>query len=96
MSTLTQVVARFYVASIRQFAGQTAEGWAKPAPRVEAELRVVSANKPGNADWASATPFGEMKMTIGNPDAAAWFTEMLGEDVEIIIRKRNPEETAAG
>jgi hypothetical protein len=90
---MSGITARFYVASIREFAGQSMEGYAKPAPRVEVEMNVVSANKPGNADWASATPNGKLTMTVGNPDAADWLREMLGQDVELIIRPRSESET---
>jgi hypothetical protein len=90
---MSGITARFYVASTRKFAGQTQEGWAAPAPRIEVELNVVSANKPGNAEWASATPSGKLIMTVGNPEAAVWFEEMLGQDVELIIRPRSEAET---
>lgn len=87
------VTARFYVANIRKFAGQSMEGYAQPAPRIEVELNVVSANKPGNAGWASATPSGKITMNVGNPEAAEFFESMLGQDVEVIIRPRSAVET---
>lgn len=88
------ITARFYVAALRKFAGQAQEGFAAPAPRAEVELRNVSGNKPGNAEWASATPHGVLTMTVGNAAAAAQFEEWLGRDVEITIALRDPGESA--
>ena len=41
-----------------------------------------------NKAWASATPSGEITMTIGNPVAASWFEAMLGKDVAITFSER--------
>lgn len=97
MSALKKVTARFYVAESKRFAGQTQEGWAPPAPRVEVVLRPVSGNRgKENEKWASATPSGEIRMTIGNPAAAAWFDEMLGRDIAITFEERPVDETRPG
>lgn len=87
--TINKVTARFYVAEVNRFAGEVQAGYAKPAPRIAVKLRVVSGNRaPENAQWASATPQGEVTMTVGNPEAAAWFDSMLGRDVAITFEAR--------
>lgn len=87
------VVARFYVRQVVKHAGPN--GYAAPAPVIEVVLNPVSGSKgEGNKSWASATPSGEVKMTIGNPDAAAWFEERLGEDIAITFEDRPEGETA--
>lgn len=93
------VSARFWVRSIEKFAyaksanGQT--GWAEPKPIVTVKLGVVTGGRaPENAQWASATPNGEIVMTIGNPEAAAWFESMIGEDVAVTFSARPADETA--
>ncbi len=81
------VNARFYVRQITKHAGQ---GWAAPAPIVTVELSPVSGNKAEqNKQWASATPSGEVKMTIGNPAAAEWFESRLGKDIAITFEDRD-------
>lgn len=84
------VTARFYIREITRFANGT--GWADPAPIITVKLSPVSgAKSEANKAWASATPSGEISMTIGNPAAAAWFDERLGRDVAITFDDR-PEE----
>lgn len=90
------VTARFYVRQITRhagFAGNQQPGYAAPAPQVEVTLNPVSdAKGEQNKSWASATPSGEIKMTIGNPEAAAWFDSMLGKDVAITFEERDDSE----
>lgn len=96
------IAARFYVRSVEKFAHQgatptdPAPGWAKPAPIVKVTLDVVSGNRaPENQQWASATPAGQIIMTVGNPEAAAEFEEWLGEDIAVTFTRRDPAETAS-
>lgn len=44
-----------------------------------------------NKAWSAATPSGKTEMHVNNPDAAAWFEEHLGRDLEITF-KVVPEE----
>lgn len=92
-----QVNARFYVREVTRFAQSVSQahagGWAAPMPLVNVKLSPVSGAKgPQNEQWASATPSGEITMTIGNPDAAAWFDSMLGKDIAITFTERGDEE----
>jgi hypothetical protein len=72
------VVARFYVATVSRHAGGS---------NGEVIMRPVSRG-PENKKWASATPSGEFKMSISNPDALAFFDNALGKDVAITIELR--------
>lgn len=95
-----KVTARFYVREVKRFAASVSQahagGWAEPAPRIEVVMSPVSGAKgKANETWASATPSGEVKLTVGNPAAAAWFDSMLGKDVAITFEERDPEELAA-
>lgn len=84
-----KVTARFYIREVTRLAGQTMDGWAKPAPRIVVKMSPVSgARGEGNKAWASATPSGEFSMTIGNEQAAQFFDDHLGEDVAITIELR--------
>ena len=74
------VKAKFYVQEVTQFA--YGSEWAEPSPKVRVKLVVVTRGEE-NKEWASATPHGEITMTVGNPGAAAWFTTMLGKDVSL-------------
>lgn len=85
------VRAKFYIAEIRKFAtaaGNT-QGWAQPVPFGEVTLR-PSLKGEGNKEWASATPGGEMKMTVNGP-AFPWYESMLGKDI-LITMEEYPEE----
>lgn len=73
------VTARFYVAEILQYA--TGGNWAPPAPGGVVTLR-PALKAEANKEWASATPSGEIKMTIRS-DAFGWFQERLGKDLHI-------------
>jgi hypothetical protein len=84
--------ARFYVREITQFAN--GNGYADPAPRITVKLSPVSGSRgEQNKTWASATPSGEISMTIGNPAAAAWFAERLGQDIAVTFGDRPVSET---
>ena len=76
--------ARFYVAGINKFAtGTTRPGYADPAPIAEVTLRPVTRGE-ANAIWASATPSGELRMTIRGT-AVPWFEERLGRELAISL-----------
>lgn len=85
------VQARFYVRSIEKHAtAVNAAGWANPAPVISVKLSPVSGSKGDvNKEWSSATPSGEIALTVGNPAAAAWFEEHLGKDVAITFEDRD-------
>lgn len=86
------VKAKFYVAEINKYAtaaGNT-QGWAEPVPYGQVTLRPVTRKKGDNEQWASATPSGEMKMTVNGP-AFPWFESMLGKDI-LITMEEYPEE----
>lgn len=86
------VQARFYVREVTKYAYSS--GYAAPAPVVMVKLNPVSGSKGEiNKSWASATPSGEITMTIGNPAAAAWFEDRLGKDVAITFADRPEDET---
>ena len=89
------VQARFYVQRVTRYAyGSSRPGWAEPSPNVEVILQPVSPSRHAeNAEWASATPSGEIKLTVGNPDAAEWFNSRLGCDIAITFADRDPDET---
>jgi hypothetical protein len=72
------VVARFYVATVSRHAGGS---------NGEVIMRPVTRG-PENKKWASATPTGEFKMSISNPEALAFFDGLLGDDVAITVEKR--------
>lgn len=91
------IAARFYVREITQYAsGPNNNGYAMPAPRITVKLSPVSGAKgEQNKLWASATPSGEISMTIGNPAAAAWFAERIGQDIAVDFSDR-PEGEGVG
>lgn len=74
------VTARFYIAEIHKFPTNHG-GWADPAPLGQVVLRPALRGEENKA-WASATPSGEMKMTLRG-DALPWFEERLGADLHI-------------
>jgi len=91
--SLSKVTARFYVNLVtRRASGIRREGYAEPSPMVEVELMPATRGEE-NKSWASATPSGHFKMTVGNPEAAAWFESMLGRDVAITFEERPADET---
>jgi hypothetical protein len=79
------IQARFYVREITKWpGGGHRDGYADPAPIVKVALSPVSGAKgEANKLWASATPQGDITMTIGNPVAAEWFESMLGRPVAV-------------
>lgn len=78
------VRAKFYVAEIRQFATAAMAGYAEPKPLGEVVLRAVTRGGDDNKQWASATPAGEVKMTVSG-EAFPWFKEHLGKDLSILF-----------
>ena len=85
------VLARFYVAEITRYAnGMKRPGYADPAPIGKVTLRPVTRGE-ANAIWASATPSGEMTMTI-NGSAMSWFEERLGSEISIRLEDAPPQE----
>lgn len=74
------VQARFYVAEVTKRPSSRMGGYAAPVPVGEVTLR--PAGGAGNEEWASATPSGEIRMTI-RTEALDWFEERLGKDVAI-------------
>lgn len=77
------VRARFYVATVTQHATAAREGYAEPKPMGEVVLRPATRGE-ANAEWASATPSGEFRMTVNGP-AFPWFQERLGREVAITL-----------
>ena len=77
------VSARFFVSRLTKLAASVQPaGYATPVPWCEVEL-YPAVRGPENKAWASATPSGVIKMTIGNPAAAKFFEDHLGKDVAI-------------
>ncbi len=75
---LSAVAARFYVAEVTSHAyGPKGSGVVK--------LNAVSRGDQ-NKDWASATPAGQITMTINNPPAFAFFRDRLGEDIALVFQ----------
>ena len=69
------VSARFFVSRFTKLATSVKPaGWAEPVPWCEVEMFPANRGE-GNKAWASATPAGSIKMTIGNPAAAAFFED---------------------
>ena len=68
------VTARFYVSEVihRAYAPDQAQIKLQASTRGEE-----------NKAWATATPSGSIEMSINNPDAAAFFTSRLGQDVAL-------------
>jgi hypothetical protein len=75
------VAARFYVAKITRHAYNPGH--------VEVVLQAV-VRGPENKAWASATPNGQITMTVNNEAAGAWFTGLLGDDVAITFDRADP------
>ncbi len=89
------VSARFFVQRVTSYAGGSRRpGWAEPSPNIEVVLNPVSGGRhDANKEWASATPSGEIKLTVGNPVAAEWFAARLGQDIAITFEDRPAGET---
>ena len=82
------VRAKFYIAEITRRASGALTGYAQPVPAGEVVMRAVTRGGEENAEWASATPHGEFKMTVRG-EALPWFEEHLGKDVSIVIDEYN-------
>lgn len=74
------VSARFYIAEVHKYPNRN-EGWADPAPLGKVVMRPALRGE-ANKTWASATPSGQIEMTIRG-DALPWFEERLGADLHI-------------
>jgi hypothetical protein len=74
------VEARFYVAEVVKRPSSRMGGYAAPVPIGEVVLRPAGGK--GNEEWASATPTGEMRLTI-RTEALGWFEERLGAHLAI-------------
>jgi len=77
------VRARFFVQGLLR------QAWDPAA--VEVTLSAVSRGEENQA-WAAATPSGQIKMTIKNPSAASWFTDSLGQEVDVTFEQVAPPE----
>lgn len=74
------VRARFYVAEVSKFANG---GYADPKPVGRVVMRAVARGEHNKA-WASATPSGELTMTVIG-GALPWFEERIGAEVSILL-----------
>lgn len=77
------VVARFYVSEITRRAYDTSA--------VSVTLQAVSRGQE-NKSWASATPSGQLTMTIKNGPAAEFFSERLGRDVLLTVQDTDDDQ----
>ena len=68
------VTARFYVSEVTHRAYAPDQAQIKLAASTRGEE---------NKAWATATPSGSIDMAINNPEAAAFFTARLGQDVAL-------------
>jgi hypothetical protein len=72
--TPSAVEARFYVSGYQRYAYDPSATQVTLSPVTRGEH---------NRSWAAATPAGEIKMTVSNASAAAWFVGQLGKEVAI-------------
>jgi len=72
------VSARFYVAEVNRRNPHNPE-------QAEILLKAAYNNGDGNQAWATATPSGEIKLQISNPDAVEWFAARYGGKHDIAI-----------
>lgn len=71
---MSAVIARFYVSEVAQ----------RASDRGGATVTLAAVSRgPENKEWARATPHGQIVMTIKNGAAAAFFTDRLGQDIEV-------------
>jgi len=84
------VIAKFYVAEY------TRQAYQPDAASVV--LRATSRKEGDNADFWSATPSGELKMSLSAAGGAAarWFEARLGQDVYLTFEDAAPGKTYAG
>lgn len=71
---MSAVEARFYIS------GYQRNSYDPSATQVT--LQAVSRGE-HNKNWASATPSGQITMTIKNESAASWFVDKLGTEVAV-------------
>lgn len=71
---MSAVEARFYIS------GYERNSYNPDATTVK--LQAVSRGE-HNKTWASATPSGQISMTINNASAADWFVDKLGSEVSV-------------
>jgi hypothetical protein len=76
------VLAKFYVAEIKQFATAAVEGYAAPKPLGQVTMRAITRGGDDNKQWASATPAATLEMTV-NGEGFTWFQERLGKDIAL-------------
>lgn len=79
------VKARFYVAEVTRRPSGRMGGYAAPVPVGDVVLRPVGGK--GNEEWASATPSGEMRMTVRGEaldQFIAWMDDYT-QDIEITM-----------
>lgn len=81
------VKARFYIAEISRKAYNP--------DHVEVVLQAAGRGEE-NKDWAKYTPSGEIKMTINNPPAAAFFADRLGKDVTLTFEAHEDDTLRVG
>lgn len=79
------ISARFFVSEVTKFAGRDDQGTVK--------LRPSYANG-ANKEWATATPSGEITLSVNDPDAFAEFdaARLASDDVHITF-ERHPRAT---
>lgn len=100
MAAPKKILAKFYVAEIVKYAtsaGRSNHGYAPPVPYGQVTLRAVTRKKDDNEQWASATPSGEIKMTVNGP-AFPEFEAMMadGDDILVTLERapKPPEDSA--
>lgn len=76
------VLARFYVSEV------TRRSYDPEAATVT--LQAVGRG-PENKEWATATPSGQITLTIKNSPAAAFFGDRLGKDVTVTFDPHEDE-----
>lgn len=74
MGGVMTVRAKFFVGSVTKMASQGGN-WSA------VEVKLEAARGDDNKDWAQATPSGELRMQIDNPEAASQF--VAGECVVV-------------
>ena len=67
-----RVVAKFYVAEVKQWAKEQGEVTLRPVTRGDE-----------NKEWSAATPSGEIKMHITNTPAFLQFQDSLGKEIYV-------------
>jgi hypothetical protein len=78
------VQARFYVSGYERNAYN--------ADATTVKLQAVTRGE-HNKNWASATPNGQITMTINNAGAAEWFVGQLGKEIAVTFEPAPAEES---